>query len=533
MLLVSLFAALSTAVLAYWWAFRHVKPSRAEREVTRTTDLDPLLLRSGVALAKLIREEEVTSEAAVRAFIAQQKRVNPLLNSVVDTRYAEAIEEAREADGVVRACRSASERAALPPLLGVPISVKECFAVTGMSNTAGSVRRAGKPATEDATAVARLRRAGAIVLGVTNTSELCMWMESANPVFGRTSNPYNTRHTVGGSSGGEGCIVSACGAPFGLGSDVGGSIRMPAFFNGCFGHKPTGGLVPGTGQYPNSDPGEAERFLTTGPIARHAEDLFPVLQILAGPDGSDTGCIPMELGDPMSIDLSKITVLNWPHPRVALGPPSRCLRVAQSRAFAHLRSVCDAELSREISLDKMKHALDIWSNMLQDAQTTPFTELLDTSGVEFKNVFRWMAGRSDNTLPAIGLSILEKVTKAMPARQKRFVKLGHELREEIVELLSTDDEMNDRYAVILFPSYSQTAPVHHQAIFPPINYAYQCIWNTMKNPVTQVPLGLSEDTGLPTGLQVVGLHGEDAVTIRVAIELERQFGGWSHREELY
>src|SRR5919202_3862942 len=104
-------------------------------------------------------------------------------------------------------------------------------------------------------------------------------MESSNRVYGRTNNPYDPSRIVGGSSGGEGAVIGAGGAPFGLGSDVGGSIRMPAFFNGIFGHKPTGGLVPNAGQYPVASDA-AQKYLTTGPLARRAEDLAPLLRIL-------------------------------------------------------------------------------------------------------------------------------------------------------------------------------------------------------------------------------------------------------------
>src|SRR5262249_8717417 len=152
--------------------------------------------------------------------------------------------------------------------------------------TGGLYARRGKPATRDATAVKRLRAAGAIPLGVTNVSELCMWMESANTVYGRTSNPYDLARTPGGRSGGEGAIVGAGASPVGLGSDVGGSIRMPAFFCGVFGHKPTGGLIPNTGQFPIAE-NDALRYLTTGPLCRRAEDLWPIVRTLAGPDGED------------------------------------------------------------------------------------------------------------------------------------------------------------------------------------------------------------------------------------------------------
>src|SRR3954464_7410832 len=134
-------------------------------------------------------------------------------------------------------------------------------------------------------------------------------MESTNRVYGRTANAYDPRRTAGGSSGGEGAIVGAGGAPFGLGADIGGSIRMPAFFNGVFGHKPTGGLVPGTGQYPIAS-NAALRYLSTGPIARRAEDLMPLLRILAGPDDLDAGCTPFSLGDPAAVSMADLTVLD-------------------------------------------------------------------------------------------------------------------------------------------------------------------------------------------------------------------------------
>ena len=125
-----------------------------------------------------------------------------------------------------------------------------------------------------------MRKAGAIPLAVTNVSELCMWMESSNTVYGRTSNPYHTGRTVGGSSGGEGCVIFSAGSPWGIGSDVGGSIRMPSFFNGIFGHKPSTGIVDNGGQLPLAH-GDHNKFLVTGPMCRHAKDIIPMLRVLA------------------------------------------------------------------------------------------------------------------------------------------------------------------------------------------------------------------------------------------------------------
>ena len=151
--------------------------------------MNPLLL-SGTRLAKGIRDGEWTSAQVVDVHIEHIQRVNPTLNAVVAERFEPAREEAREAD------RQPQDR----PFHGVPCSIKECFALTGMPNSAGLYSRRERRAEQDATAVARYRAAGAIPLGVTNTSELCMWMESNNFVYGRTNNPYDLRRTVGGSS---------------------------------------------------------------------------------------------------------------------------------------------------------------------------------------------------------------------------------------------------------------------------------------------------------------------------------------------
>ncbi|MEO7092697.1 MAG: amidase, partial [Polyangiales bacterium] len=260
--------------------------------------MDPLLLASATRLASLIAKRDVTAREVVEAHITQIERVNPTIRAVVRARYDEARREARAADDRVK--RGGDDP--LPPFHGVPCTIKECFALTGMPNSGGLVARKDVVATDDATAVARLRAGGAIPLGVTNLSELCMWMESNNRVYGRTNNPYDPSRIVGGSSGGEGAIIGAGASPFGLGSDIGGSIRMPAFFNGVFGHKPTGGLVPSTGQFPVAA-NEALRYLTSGPLARRAEDLMPLLRILAGPDGKDPSCVAMKLGDPKGVRL--------------------------------------------------------------------------------------------------------------------------------------------------------------------------------------------------------------------------------------
>ena len=137
---------------------------------------------------------------------------------------------------------------------------------------------------------------------MTNTSELTLWIESDNRLYGRTNNPYDPTRTAGGSSGGEGAAVGSGGSPFGLASDIAGSIRIPALFCGVFGHKPSSGIVPNSGMWPPAG-GTSGRMLAVGPLARRAVDLMPILRLIAGPDGEDPLTRPASLGDPESVSL--------------------------------------------------------------------------------------------------------------------------------------------------------------------------------------------------------------------------------------
>lgn len=471
--------------------------------------IDPMLQASATRLRADIAAGRTTSAAVVEAHLAHLARVNPVLNAQVASRADDARREAAAADA----------EPTDHPLHGVPCSIKECFALTGMPQSAGLLRRADFRATSDATAVSRLRAAGAIPLGVSNTSELCMWMESDNLVYGRTNNPYDPRCTVGGSSGGEGALVGAGAVPFGLGSDIGGSIRMPAFFNGVFGHKPTGGLVPGTGQHPIADPA-ARRYLTTGPLCRRAEDLWPLLQLLAGPDGQDPGCMPWRLGDPSEVDVAALRVFHIPESGGQ--PVSRDLRAAQVRVANALRDA--GATVHELHLPAMKHGFDIWSSMLQEANVTPFATLMGDGEpvsplVELMRIF---TGSPRHTVMACLLGATESLTKALPRRQRYFVELGRSLRAELEDRLGDD-------GILLYPSFSRPAPRHRLPLLRQLmlrfDYAYTALLNVMELPVTQVPLGLNAQ-GLPLGVQVGARHGQDHLTIAVAQFLEERFGGW-------
>lgn len=245
--------------------------------------MTPLSWQSGVELAAAIRAGTTTAVEVVEAHIAVLERITDTHALAVE-RFELARAEAAAADERVR-----SGERDLPPLLGVPATVKEMFAVEGMPNTGGYPHRRRYRAPADATVVARLRAAGAIVLGLGNTCGYLVWIESNNPLYGRVSCAYDRTRTAGGSTGGDGCIVGSGGAPIALGSDLGGSIRIPAFFNGVFGHLPSPGLVPLTGHFPMPD-GELRHRLSPGPLARRAADLMPVLRRDRRPGGPGRVC---------------------------------------------------------------------------------------------------------------------------------------------------------------------------------------------------------------------------------------------------
>ena len=259
---------------------------------------------SATELALKIKSKEISSYEVVFRHIERAKKINPKLNAIVQERYDLALDEAKNCDRVLN-----NNSISTPIFFGVPCTLKENFAFKGYPQTGGLVSRKNYLATENATCVQRILDAGAIVIGTTNVSELCMWMETNNKVYGRTNNPYNLERIVGGSSGGEGAIIGSGASPFGLGADIGGSIRMPAFFNGVFGHKPSGGLVPGSGQYPMAQ-NQALRYLTTGPICRKAQDLKPLLQLLSGSDGLDKGVIDFGIDWDEKLDYSNLEVIS-------------------------------------------------------------------------------------------------------------------------------------------------------------------------------------------------------------------------------
>jgi amidase len=267
---------------------------------------DPRALTSASAtsLARLIAGREVTAREVVEAHLRRIEAVDGQVNAVVQLDAERALRGADVADDAV------ARGAPLGPLHGVPFTVKDTIAAAGIEMAIGAPERVGVVPPADATAVARVKAAGGILLGKTNCPVYGGGIETENPVYGRTSNPYDLARTPGGSSGGEAAIVAARGSPCGLGTDSGASVRLPAHFCGLASIKPSAGRVPLTGVL--DDEGQlgalGDPRTQVGPLARSVDDVALLLRIAAGPDGHDGGAAPVPLGDPGDVELRGMRV---------------------------------------------------------------------------------------------------------------------------------------------------------------------------------------------------------------------------------
>jgi Asp-tRNA(Asn)/Glu-tRNA(Gln) amidotransferase A subunit family amidase len=260
-----------------------------------------LTFLSAVSMAEQIRERKLSPVELADAHLAKIDRLNPKLNAYVHVDVERVRREARAAEGLVMS------GAPLGPLHGVPISIKSSLDVAGLRCEAGTRLRAGFIATNDAPLVTRLRNAGAIVLGTTNTPELLMAWETDNLLYGRTNSPWDLDRTPGGSSGGEAAAIAAGMSAGGVGSDGGGSIRVPAHFSGICGLKPTPGRIPSTGHFPPSG-GPFALIGVVGPMARTVADVKALFEVMQGPDDGDACAAPVPLRWPSVDEIKNLRI---------------------------------------------------------------------------------------------------------------------------------------------------------------------------------------------------------------------------------
>jgi len=481
--------------------------------------MNELLRLDALEIARRIRDREVSPVEVVDVHIKRIEQVNPMLNAIVWTTFDRARDEARRAEQRLM-------RGEVLPLLGVPFTVKEMIALEGCPNAAGSWHRRNAIARRDATAVSRLRAAGAIALGVTNQPEMGLWIESDSALYGRARNPWDLARSPGGSSGGEGAIVGAGGSPFGVGSDAGGSIRLPSFYCGIAGHKPTSGLVPLSGHFPfvldeeHPRHGPPPSGVVVGPMARSARDLMPLLRIMAGPDGIDPHAREYAPGDPSLVDFrgKKVLVMDDPHFRWA----SRTDREISSA----VRAAASVLQERGAIVESWSHplvfeALGIWRAVFTEGRNDERASVLLGYGnpvVLRQEIARWAFGRPRHSVSALALIASEEL---LPKPRGT----GRTLREKARTLLSALESALGPSGVLLLPPHPRVAPRHATSFLRPFDWAPTALFNALGSPATAVKTGMSRE-GMPLGVQIVGRGGEDHVTIAAGIAIEEALSGF-------
>ena len=437
------------------------------------TDDDVKTSQTATEMVAALARGETTASRLCGEAIERIERLDGPINAVVVRDFDRARLTAAEADAAL----ARGERRAL---LGLPMTVKESFNVAGLPTCWGVPAMNGRLAERDATAVARLKAAGAVILGKTNVA---MWLadwQSDNPVYGRVNNPLDPARTAGGSSGGAAAAVASGMVP--LGSDIGGSIRVPAAFCGIYGHKPSYGLVPGRGHAPAGRDGASPVLGVFGPLARSASDLDLALGVIAGPgDGEEVGY------------------------RLAL-PPPRHARVADHRVLVidrHPAAETDAEIVA--ALDQLARRVEATganvsrhSDLLPDlaAAHSVFATLLDT---------------------AISHGMTDRETVSAHAWMDALdTQLGFR-RQWAALFREFDVVIAPTFGVVAFPHDARPFGERtHRINGADTPYGAQIAWPGVALlpglPATAMPMGVNRD-GLPMSVQVIGPYLEDRTTI--------------------
>ncbi|MFW6056736.1 MAG: amidase, partial [Chloroflexota bacterium] len=454
---------------------------------------EDILFADATELARRIRDKEISPVEVVNAHLERISAINPKLNAVV-TIADDALDRAREAEKALMNGKAAG------PLHGVPFTCKDAFDVAGVRTTRGSRLFEYHVAETDAASVARLKDAGGIFLAKTNVPEFILWWETDNLVFGRTNNPWNTDRTTGGSSGGEAAAIATGASPLGIGSDVGGSIRMPSHYCGIVGFKPTHGRVPLTGHWPQS----LLRANHVGPMARTVRDIGLALRLMSGPDGADPYCVPMG------------------SPRIPESAPTPLkLRVGW------LADGAFAPVDREVAAVVRKAAVS-----LESAGCT--VEHVELPVIE-ENPGVAVSG------PVWGLEggyyyepfVKGRESELHPFMKQRLAKPWPDIRDYLKALERWDAIKRamttyfHEYDLLLCPTLP--LPAHPHGL-PELTIDGTTVlareklnctlpWNLTGSPALSLPFGMSAD-GLPIGVQIVGRHFDENTVLRAALALE-------------
>ena len=458
--------------------------------------MQELIYISTKKLAQAIRDKTVSSLEVVQTCLQRIEEVNPKLNAVVQITAETAVREAKEADeqlarGVIRGA-----------LHGVPMTIKDSLDTAGVVTTGGTKGRASYIPDKDATVVARLRDAGAILLGKTNTPELTLSGETENLIYGTTNNPYDLSCTPGGSSGGAAAIIAAGGSPLDLGSDTGGSIRGPAHFCGITGIKPTSGRVPRTGHIISYDLGALDSKTQIGPLARFVEDLALVLPIISGVDWKDPAVIPMPMSDPEEVDLGSLRIAFYTDNTI-MTPTAETIGAVKSAADSMLGAAASVKEERPPG-PKRAFALNReFSNADGKAWVR---RLLDKAGTE--EIHRWIKAE------------IESAEKIGTDEFTALLEEWDRFRSAMLAFMKNFD-------AILCPVNASPALAHGVSRTEERRPAgsYTNVYNLTGWPAVVVRAGTSPE-GLPIGVQIVARPWREDVALAIAQHIETALGGW-------
>jgi len=465
--------------------------------------MSELTFLSAVSMAEQICRKKLSPIELVEAHLARIEKLNPKLNAFVQVDAEGAHRQAREAEDTV----TRGER--VGPLHGVPISIKSSIDVKGMRCESGTKLRAGVVAAQDAPLVSRLRRAGAIILGNTNTPELLMAWETDNLLYGRTNNPWDLSRTPGGSSGGEAAaIASGCSAG-GVGSDGGGSIRVPAHFSGICGLKPTPGRIPATGHFPTSV-GPFALLGVVGPMARTVADLKVLFEVMQGRDDGDPSAAPVAVHWPSRDDLKKHRIGYFEDD--GRTPVTTETRVAVRAAAEALKRA--GFVVEPFRPEGLKSARQLWWQLFGIAGGMLLGPL--TKGREndlspiLKQFSSWVAAEPSHT----GQTLLDTWITRDVVRMQVF----SQMREYPILLCPVA-------AIPAFHHGERSWKIDDQTVNYLDAWSYTEWFNLLGAPAAAIPFGRSNE-GLPIGVQIVARPWEEELVLSVAAELEAQRGAW-------
>ena len=466
---------------------------------------------SARALAAQITEGKISSQEATDCFIARIEAHNPALNAVVDTRFDAARKDAIAAD------EKRARGEALPPLHGVPMTIKDLFEVDGLTCDAGFPEFKGQVSKADSVVAARLKAAGAIIIGKTNAPLAGGDVQTYNAVHGTTNNPHNLDHTPGGSSGGSAAALAASMTPLEYGSDIGGSIRTPSHFCGLFGHKPSFGLVPMRGHVPppHGIRAEPSELSVAGPLGRNAGDLQLALELTLGcDDGPMRQAMQMKLQGPRHATPQGLRVGLWPTDAGCEVEPAFAAAIEQAGKALEAEGANVISAKPDIDMGKyfetyILRLSSIIGADLPAAVIANMQKLVDAADADDSSV---------KTMQARGITLSHGDWLRLNIRRSNFEMAWRALFEKV--------------DVVLCPVTPSTAMVHDQN--PDFharrihvngqerNYFDNFFWAGVATlcglPSTVVPLGMHD--GLPFGMQIIGPAFEDNTPLAVAKMLE-------------